>query len=169
MPLLMTTVLLCLGAQEKMDNPQYTHWKSCKPGSWVKHKMVFEAGGQVMQTEVVSTLIEVTAEKVVVESKTSMDMGGRKMDLPAQKKDVLAQVEKKEGQAPPSEKDEEVTVDGKAYKCRSYEWEQTEKGQAMKGKGWLSADVPGGMVKSEFSSPQLPKPMLMTVVAFEKK
>jgi hypothetical protein len=157
------------GAQEMIDNPQYTHWKSCKPGSWVKHKMVMEAGGRVMETEIVSTLVEATADKVVLESKTVMDMGGRKMEMPAQKKDVLPKVEKKEGQGPPSEKDEDVTLDGKTYKCRAYAWEQTDKGNAMKGRGWLCADVPGGLVKSEFSSPQIAKPMVMTLLSFEKK
>jgi hypothetical protein len=169
MKLIAAAVLLGLGAQEQMDNPQYAHWKAFKPGSWVKHKMVMDAGGRQVTTETTTTLVEVTPEKVVVEAKTSMDMGGQKMDLPSQKKDVLARIEKKEGQAPPSEKDEDVAVDGKTYKCRAYAWEQTEKGQTMKGKGWMCADVPGGMVKSEIHSPQLPKPMLMTLVGFEKK
>lgn len=169
MNLVAAAVLLCLGTQEKMDNPQYTYWKSCKPGSWVKHKMVMEAQGMKMESETVSTLVEVTPEKVVLEAKTSMNAAGRKMELPSQKQDVPAQVEKKPGQAPPSEKDEEIIVEGKSYKCRSYEFEQTEKGQAMKGKGWMCPDVPGGMVKSEISSPQLPKPMQLLLVAFEKK
>ena len=166
---LTAAVVLALSVQEKMENPQYTHWKSCKPGSWVKHKMVMDAGGRVVETESTSTLVEVTPEKVVLDVKTSMDMGGKKMEMPVQKKDVPAQVEKKAGQAPPSEKDEDIVVDGKTYKCRSFEWEQTEKGQAMKGKGYMCPEVPGGMVKSEFSSPQLPKPMQLTLVGFEKK
>ena len=160
--------LLTLAAQEKIDNPQYDAWKSCKPGSWVKHQMVMDAGGRVIETESTSPHVEVTTEKVVLEMKTVMNMGGQKMDVPAQKKDVEAKVEKKEGQSM-SEKVEEITVDGKAYKCRAYLWEQTEKGQTMKGTGWMCADVPGGIVKSEIQSPQLPKPMQLTVVSFEKK
>ena len=166
---LSAALVLCLSAQEMMDNPQYEHWKSCKPGSWVKQKMVMDTGGRVVKTVVVSTLVEVTPEKVILESKTSMDIGGKKMEMPVQKKDVLAKVEKKPGQAPPSEKEEDITVDGKTYKCRSFEWEQTEKGQSMKGKGWMSPEIPGGMVKSEFTSPSLPKPMIMTLAGFEKK
>ena len=131
--------------------------------------MVMDAGGRMMESEVVTTLLEVTPEKVVVEGKTSMNFGGRKMEMPGQKRDIAAKVEKKDGQAPPTEKDEEITIDGKTYACRQYAWEQEEKGQLMKGKGWMCADVPGGMVKTELQSPQIPKPILMTLAGFEKK
>ncbi len=162
-------ILLSLGAQEKMDNPQYTHWKSCKPGSWVKHKMVMDAGGRAVETELTSTLVEVSADKVVLDSKMVMDMDGRKMEMPAPRKEVPAMIEKKEGQAPPSEKEEEVAVNGKTYKCRTWEWTSLERGQPVKAKGWLCPEIPGGLVKSEFGSPQMPKPMTMTLIGFEKK
>lgn len=169
MVLVAAAVLACLAPQEMIDNPQYAHWKSFKPGTWVKHKMVMDAGGQVMNAETTSTLLEVTPEKVVLETKMAMDMGGRKMDMPGGKKDVPAKIEKKPGQAPPSEKEEDVVLDGKTYKCRAWEWEQTDKGTTAKAKGWLCAEVPGGMVKSEVSSPQMPKPMTLTLAGFEKK
>jgi len=166
--MLAIATLLTLAAQEKVDNPQYDAWKSCKPGSWVKHKMVMDAGGRMIETEMTSTLLEINPDKAVLEMKTVMNMGGQKMDVPVQKKDVEAKMEKKEGTTF-SEKVEEITVDGKAYKCRAYTFEQVEKGQAMKVTGWLCADVPGGMVKSEIQSAQLPKPMQLTIVGFEKK
>jgi hypothetical protein len=170
MKLAIAALLLAVGAQEKIDNPQYALWKSFKPGSWVKHKMVMDAGGRVVETEATSTLVEVTPDKVVLEHKTVMNMAGRKMEMPANKMEVPSKIEKKEGQKAPSEKEEDVTVDGKTYKCKSMEWEQTaDKGQPMKGKGWVCTDVPGGVVKSEMSTPQLPKPMQMTLLSFEKK
>ena len=166
--MLALATLLSLAAQEKIDNPQYDAWKACKPGSWVKHKMVMDAGGRMIETETTSTLVEINPDKAVIEMKTVMNMGGQKMEPPAQKKDVEAKMEKKEGTTF-SEKVEEITVEGKAYKCRAYTFEQVEKGQAMKVTGWICADVPGGMVKSEIQSVQLPKPMQLTLVSFEKK
>jgi hypothetical protein len=167
--ILLAAVLACLSPQETIDNPQYAHWKSFKPGTWVKHKMVMEAGGQTMRSEMTATLVEVTAEKVVIETAMAMDMGGRKMQMPGMKQDVPARIEKKPGQTPPSEKEEDVVVEGKTYKCRAWEWEQTEKGTTSKAKGWISAEVPGGMVKSEVNSPQMPSPMTLTLAGFEKK
>jgi hypothetical protein len=169
MKLLAAAVLLCALPQEKIDNPEYANWKAFKPGTWVKHKMAMDVGGQMMETETQATLVEVTAEKVVLENKTSVIAGGRRMDLPGSKREVPAKIEKKEGQKAPSDKEEEVTVDGKTYTCRAAEWEQTEKGQTMKSKGWICADVPGGVVKAEVSSPQLPKPMQLVLAGFEKK
>jgi hypothetical protein len=162
--------LACLAPQELIDNPQFAHWKSFKPGTWVKHSMLMDARGMQVKSETTTTLLEVTAEKVVLETRVAMDMGGRKMDMPPAKKDVPAKVEKKPGQAPPSEKEEDVVVDGKTYKCRQWEWEQAERGgSAAKAKGWICADVPGGMVKSEVSSPQMPTPVQVTLAGFEKK
>jgi len=166
---ILTAVLLCVCAQEKMDNPQYTYWKSFKPGAWVKHKMVMETAGRTIVTEMVTTLTEVNPENVLIEVKTTIDMGIRKMEQPVQKKDVPARIDKKEGQGVLSEKDETIVIDEKSYKCRSYEWEQTQNGQAMKSKGYFCADVPGGTIKSEYTSANLPKPMVLTLVAFEKK
>ena len=145
-------------------------WKNFKPGSWVKHKMLMDAGGQQVESELTTTLIEVTPEKVVIENKSVMNMAGRKFENPANKTEVLAKMEKKDLKEPKiSEKEEELTIEGKTYKCKAMEWEQATPGQTMKGKGWMSTDVPGGMVKSEMSSPQLPKPMQLTIVSYEKK
>jgi predicted outer membrane lipoprotein len=161
-------VLTALAAQEQVDNPQYGLWKGFKLGSWVKHKMVMDAGGRIVETEVTATLVESTAEKVVLESKTVMNFGGQRMEMQPTKKDVLAKM-KKEGQGAVSEKDEDVTIEGKTYKCRAMAWEHTEKGQTMKGTAFVCTDVPGGMVKSEMNSAQLPKPIVLTLLAFEKK
>jgi hypothetical protein len=171
MKLAIAFVLASLGVQEKIDNPQYALWKNFKPGTWVKHKMQMDANGQQMEMEMTTTLLEVNPDKVVTEVKSIMNMAGQKMDLPATKKDIEAKMEKKPDQKAPviSEKEEDVTVEGKTYKCKSMEWEQAEKGQAMKGKGYVCNDVPGGVVKSEFSSPQLAKPMTLTLMGFEKK
>lgn len=157
--------------EEKVENPQYKGWASFKPGSWVKHKMEMEGpGGQKMEMETTATLVEVTPEKLVIDRKQTMTAGGRTMELPAKKEEVLARVEKgKAGSVKISEKEEEITVAGKTLKCKLAEMEMEQNNQKMQGKSWLHPDIPGGMAQGEFTSAQLPKPMKMVATGWEKK
>src|SRR6185295_12637308 len=59
-PALGVMILLSVQAQ---DNPQYEYWASCKPGSWVKHRMEFDNQGKKMEYESITRLLEVTTEK----------------------------------------------------------------------------------------------------------
>ncbi len=164
-------VLALSFVQEKVENPQYKAWASFKPGSWVKHKMEMEGpGGQKMEMEVTATLTEVTPEKLVLDRKQTMTVGGRTMDLPGKKEEVEAKVEKgKAGTVKITEKEEEITVAGKKLTCKLAEMEMEQNNQKMTGKSWIHPDIPGGMAQGEFSSPQLPKPMKMVATGWEKK
>ena len=160
--------LAALLAQEK-DNPQFEAWKNFKPGSWVKHQMKMETGGQQIESETTTTLLEQTAEKIVVEVKNKMKVGGQTMEMPAQKQEITPAPDKAKQGEIKKEGDEEVQLNGKTYKCTVYSSTVTEGGQNMKGKFWISKDVPGGMVKGEFSGEQMPQPMKLTLMEFEKK
>ena len=167
----MVTAVMMLAAllgQDK-ENPQFDAWKAFKPGTWVKHHMKMDAGGQEIESETTTTLLEQTPEKIVVEVKNKMTVGGQTIETPAQKQEITPKNEagkmgdfKKEGEA-------EVEAAGKKYQTTIYSTEQGEGGQKVKGKVWISKDVPGGMVKGEFSGEQLPQPMKITLVEFEKK
>lgn len=160
--------LAALLAQEK-DNPQFEAWKSFKPGSWVKHQMKMNAGGQEMESETTTTLLEQSGDKIVVEVKNKMKVGGQTMEMPVQKQEITpAPDPAKQGEIK-KEGEEEVEVGGKKYKCTVYTSQVAQGGQTMKGKFWISKDVPGGMVKGEFSGEQLPEPMKLTLMEFEKK
>ena len=162
-------VLALAPGQEKIGNPEYAAWASCKPGSWVKHKMEMEAGGRKTEMEMTTTLVEVTPEKVVVERKQTIAMAGRTIEVPAKKADIPAQVEKGKGTVKVTETEEEVMVAGKTLKCKLAETEMEQDGQKMQGKSWFTLEIPGGMAKSEFSSPRLKDPMKLTATGWEKK
>jgi hypothetical protein len=165
-------VLALLAVQEeKVENPQYKIWSASKTGSWVKHKMEMEGpNGQKVEMEITATLGEVTPEKLIIERKQTMNLGGRTMELPPQRSEVEAKVEKaKAGSVKITEKEEEITVAGKTLKCKVADMEMESAGKKLQGKAWFHADVPGGMAQGEFKSGDVPNPMKFTATAWEKK
>src|SRR4026208_508253 len=68
--------LMLLPTQEQ-DNPEYQHWANCKPGSWVKNRMVMENQGKKIEYESVTRLLEMSGEKVVLEILSRMKTGDR--------------------------------------------------------------------------------------------
>jgi len=165
-PALGVMILLSVQAQ---DNPQYEYWASCKPGSWVKHRMEFDNQGKKMEYESITRLLEVTPEKVVVETLRRMKTGDKSIDSPPQKSEIKAK------EIPPgktiTEKDEEITLSGKTLKCRYYEVETESADKKTKTlvKSWMTKEIPGGAGKSEVTSPQLKGPVSVTALEWEKK
>jgi hypothetical protein len=161
---------MSLAQDEKIENPQYKIWSQFKAGSWVKHKMEMEQGGQKVEMEVTATLLEVKPESLTIERKQTMNMGGRVMELPVQKQQVDAKVTKeKAGNVKFTETEEEITVADKKLKCKLADMDIDSGGKKMKGKTWFHPDIPGGMAQGEFTAAELPKPMKMVAVAWEKK
>jgi len=157
-------VLLSLLVQAK-DNPEYTHWSSFKPGSWVKIKMEGSMGDQKLEMTQTTKLLEVTPEKVVVEHKRSMKMAGQALPEQVEKDEVPAKKEKVEKILKESE--EEIEVNGKKMKCKVLEMEDEQKAQL---KFWVSKDVPGGIVKGDVKAPPTEKgAMKITALEWEKK
>ncbi len=155
-------------AQEK-DSPEYEYWASCKPGSWVKTRMEFDNQGKKMEYESITRLLEVTPEKVVVETLRRMKTGDQSVDSPPQKTEYKAKAPQK-GKIV-SEKDDEITVSGKTLKCRYYEIETDASGPQGKLtiKAWMSKDIPGGPENPGVMFPQLKGPITITALEWEKK
>jgi hypothetical protein len=159
-------VLLALQGQ---DNPQFEYWANCKTGSWVRHRMEFENQGQKMEFESVTRLLEVTPEKVVVETMRRLKTGDKGVDSPPQKSEIKAK-DPQSGKTI-SERVEEITVAGKTLSCRYYEVEQEASDKKSKTtiKSWMSKEIPGGAAKSEITSPQLKGPVKVVALEWEKK
>lgn len=158
---LMAAALLLGIVQSK--NPEYDHWANCKAGSWVKLKVEAEQGGIKILMESTHKLLELTAEKAVVERKSKTTVGGQAQPEDTEKEDVPAgndpnptKIEK--------EGDEEIDVAGKKLKCHWIQGSQKE----AKVKFWISKDVPGGVVKAELTAPNAPL-MKVTATEWEKK
>jgi hypothetical protein len=143
---------------EDMDNPEYGYWSSFKAGSFVVMKMETETGGNKSDMEYTYTLKEITKEKAVVETKGHMMMGGNKIEIPANSRDIPAKVKKGEDTAKKDapkakEGDEEVEVGGgKKVKAHWTESETEASGMKTKSKSWMSKDIPGHLAKMESHS-----------------
>jgi hypothetical protein len=153
--------LLALAAQSK--NPEYDHWSNCKVGSWTKLKAEGDVQGQKVVMDSTHTLLELAAEKAVVERKQKRTVAGKeepeeseKAPVPSDNDPDPVKIEK--------EGDEEIEVATKKVKCH---WIQGTQGQ-MKVKMWLSKEIPGGIAKGEMS---VPGAVSLTIVAtsWEKK
>lgn len=155
-------VLFCL-QDGKIDNPQYTFWKSFKTGSTVSWKMESEHAGQKMCLEITITLKAIDDKEVTLENRSSMDMGGKKHDMPAKEQKHPAKTEKNEMGKLVKEGDEEIEVAGKKLKCKWQDYEK-EKDQY---RVWLSDEIPGRVAKMEGT--QRGSKMTLTVTAYEAK
>jgi hypothetical protein len=167
--LAMAVLAAAVLAPQDKGNPQYDYWANCKPGSWVKNRMEMENQGQKIEYESVTRLLEVTPEKVVVESLLKMKTGDKTVDSPPRRSEIKAS-DKQQGKTV-NEKDEEITVAGRTLQCRYYEvvTEAAEKKPKMTVKAWMSKEIPGGAAKSEVTSEQMKGPIRTTALEWEKK
>lgn len=142
---------------EDIDNPEYEMWAKFKAGSFAVMKMETETGGNKSDMEYTYTLKEITKDKAVVETKGHMMMGGNKIDIPANSRDIPAKVKKAEAgekkDAPKhKEGDEEIEVGGKKVKCHWTESDSEASGMKTHSKTWMCKDIPGNIAKMESKS-----------------
>jgi hypothetical protein len=144
-------------ATKKIDNPTYASWSKFKAGTVAKYENDSGMAGQKMT--MTHTLIEVTAEKVVIETKMTTTVGGQTMDLPAQRRDELKTIEVPN--LPPSEEKKpetkegtgDVTVPAGTFSTKWVETTVTTNGMTVTSKVWQSDAVPGNVVKMESTMP----------------
>ena len=157
-------VALLSPAPQAKEYHEFDYWSGHKVGSSVTMKLEMEAQGAKILVELTRTIIELGTDKLVVESKTKVSVGGMAQPESTEKEDIQKDKDKdpikveKEGE-------EEIEVAGKKIKCRWIEGTQKE----TKLKFWVTKDVPGGVVKGEASGGELPGAMKMLATAWEKK
>jgi len=146
-------------AEEMVENPAYKAWAAYKPGTTVVLESTTDAGAQKLKMEMTQKLLEVSKDKAVVEVTTKLDLPGVPPQ-PAQKQTIPAKVKKSEaqtpGKLPPGAKGEmkekgteKISVGGKSYECKVYEFTGEQNGVKSTGKIWQSEKVPGNLVKME--------------------
>ena len=150
-------------ADEMVTNPPFKHWSAFKVGATVtqKEKVRFakdldEADyypNAVHEKDVTYTLLEVTPQKVVVQS-TVTDYGvGSMIELASTKIIYPAEVVKEHVATSKSdiesfkEGDEDVKLLGKTIKCHWVDLMDKEGDESIQHKMWSSDEVPGGIVK----------------------
>ncbi len=137
---------------QKIDNPTYQNWAKFKVGSFSTLKSTSVAAGFATEMEMTSTLVELTADKAVVETKTTMSVAGQKIDQPAAKIEHPAKVDKPPGTASQPSKelakgDEAMDVKGTKIKTRWVKMEMASTAGKTASTTWTSDDVPGQVVK----------------------
>lgn len=151
--------MLCSSAAlaEKVKNPEYEMWSKFKAGAMSKVEGKTVAAGTESKQTITTKLVEITADKAVIEMVIEMDAMGNKMAMPAQKREIPATIDAPAGApatpaAPPADaKTSEETVDvaGKSLKTKVVEATSESNGMKVHSKTWTCDEVPGGLVKSE--------------------
>lgn len=146
-------------AVEKVDNEAYQSWAKHKPGTLTTGSMKMSTAGQEFTTEMTSKLVEVTPEKAVIEVTSKMNVPGVTVPPQTQKQEIPAKVAKENaalGSLPEGAKGEtkdagteKVEIDGKSYECKIVEFTSEANGVKVTGKTWASAEIPGGVAKTE--------------------
>jgi hypothetical protein len=168
---LAAAALAAICAQDKIDNPEYKNWSGCKADSWVTMKMETEMGPMKSVMEQTHKLVEISADKAVVETSGKMTAPAA-ADLPPTKREIPAKVDKQE---PPAdapkpevkEGDEEIEVGGKKVKCHWVETNTEVNGVKTWTKIWSCQDIPGGVARMETKSDQMS--MNSSATGWEKK
>jgi hypothetical protein len=144
------------GDDSTTDNPTYQSWSKFKAGTLVKYSTEVNAMGNATSTETTKTLKDINPDKATVEVKTSMVVGGNKMDLPVSTEEVPAKIKKVEvastqtADAPKVDTStEDVKVGDKTYSCKKLVSNSEANGMKTKATTWTCDDVPGEVVKME--------------------
>lgn len=139
------------GESEKIDNSVYRSWSKFKVGTIVKYRQEKgDPGNVTLMGEMVFTLIEFTPEKAVVEQKQEVSMNGKKVWLPATRREYFAKVDKTVTTAGSISKksEEEIEVPAGKFHCSIRETENKCGDLIVISKVWSNEGVPGLIVKS---------------------
>ena len=156
--LVVAAVLAGPAFAESVDNPVYKSWAGQKKGTVVTVKMATDFGGQKSESTMVSTLIELTADAVTIETLTVTKVNGMDFKAPAMKLEV-----KKTMELPAGKKKEDfdkpegfieggtetVKVGGVEYKTKWMKIKTKVNDVEVESKTWTSDDVPSMVVKMD--------------------
>jgi hypothetical protein len=156
--MLATPLWAAAPAEENVDNPAYQAWSKFNPGTSVTQQTETTLRGAVTVMEMTQRLIEVSPEKITLESTMKYQQTVR-----TQKREIAAKVKKAEARAAEDMPagvigemkalpDERIVVGEKALDCKVVAFTGKDKGQDVSGTIWTSSSMPGRLVKSETHS-----------------
>ncbi len=151
-------------ADDLVDNPTYQSWARFAVGATVEYRTVSDTAGNRSETIMVYTLTSSTAEKVVVEMKTTTIMAGQKYEQPAMPMEYAAKIEataleSNDPNIEKSEGSESIEVAGKKYDTKWYEVKTAASGMTTTSRTWMSDEIPGSYLRSVT---KMEGPMTMT-------
>ena len=152
-------------AGQTIDNPEFANWKAFKVGTSITHRMTATSGPTTSKMETTTRLKAKSDDKLVLtySTVTYIAIPGQdeqKVETPAQERTVPAKLPK---MAPPKETadmpkpeikegEETLKILGKDYKCTWIQSTLELNGMKTTSKTWMSAQVPGQMVKMTSST-----------------
>jgi hypothetical protein len=150
---------LAWGEDKTIDNPAFATWAKQKVGTTVTQKMTTEASGNKSETTMIFKLVEVKADKVVLEVTTKVKAAGMEFTQPAQNMDVektvkvpndktKAEIEKNQAKGETTEGEETLKISGKEYKTKWTKFKGKNGDIEYETQAWTSADMPNLTVKS---------------------
>lgn len=145
---------------KKIANPEFANWSKFAVGALVELTSVSETMGQKSTSKMTHKLVELTAEKAVVETTIAMEGMPAEFAPPPQRRDVPKEVEVPDVPTPTAptpdmkvvEGEETIDVAGTSMKCKTTETTLTASGMTTKTKTWMSDDLPGITAKMEMRS-----------------
>lgn len=148
-------------AAEKIDNPEFAMWQKHKKGTAITIKTVSTSDGVASESVMTNTLVEVGADKVVVETSMVSKFNGMEFKTPPTKRDVAKTIELPEGvkkedfqsaekpKGTYEEGTETVKVGAGEYKAKWFKYKYDIAGAKTDAKIWTTDAVPGTMLKME--------------------
>ena len=147
-------------AQEKVENPEFVSWSKFKKGTTTTLKMTSTTAGVVTESTITTTLVEVGADKIVVEAAGVTAFNGMEFKAPPTSREVKKTIELPKGvksDGPQGQKpkgayedgNETLKVGGMEIKTKWYKIKTEINGSTTDSKVWMSDDVPGNTVKME--------------------
>lgn len=147
-------------AQETLDNPEFANWKKFKVGASITVRTTSTIAGLTSEILMTTRLVELGADKHVVETSTVSKFGGMEFKAPATKRDVLKSIALPKGTPKPDPKaakpegtyeegTETLKIGGVEVKTKWYKYKSDSGGLKIEAKTWISDDVPGSLVKME--------------------
>jgi hypothetical protein len=142
---------------DMIDNPAYQAWAKFKQGTSVTYSTDSTAMGNTTSSTTTSKLTDLTPDKATVQVTTSMNVGGNKMDMPAQTQDIPAKIKKPSDTGGDQTTDkpktetgsEDVTAAGNTYSCKKTTVTLDQNGMTIKVTTWTCDKVPSGVVKTD--------------------
>ena len=168
---------VALADKKKIDNPEFAMWSKYKVDTMTKLKMSTEAKGMKSGSTIVTTLKEVGADKLVLETEVITNFNDMEFKAPATKRDVTKtmEVDDKAAEAVKAVKPEGTTEEGTEtvkigkddVKTKWFKYKSKASGMEVEGQSWTSDDVPGSIVKMVTKSATFSS--TMELVEFIKK
>jgi hypothetical protein len=135
-------------------NPLVRNWAKFKKGSSATLAATISAGNFSVQMEKTDKLVDVTGDKITIETTVSTNVGGQQRSNPPTTHTIDSNIEKGDWTEVGHEK---IEAAGKTFDCTVVEGKSTAptRGGApsdAKARMWYSDDVPGGMVQMKVNA-----------------